>query len=112
MGDSAELKKAILQFRDDRNWQQFHKVKDLLLGLKIETAELAELFLFKSDAEVAEVDKENIADEMADIFVYLNYLAEHFDIDLHEATFNKLEKNKLKYPVDKAKDSNKKYDEL
>ena len=107
-----ELEQEIIAFRDARNWKQFHHVKDLLMGLNIEASELSELFLWKSDAEVAELKSEDIADELADIFVYLNYLAHHFDIDLGQAVLSKLEKNKAKYPVEKSYNSNKKYNQL
>lgn len=108
----SELEKEIIAFRDARNWQQFHTVKDLLLGLNIEVAELAELFLWKNDGEIAQVDKQEVADELADIFVFLNYLAAHFDIDLTQAVVQKLHKNKLKYPIDKSYNSNKKYNQI
>lgn len=110
--DLSELEKDIIAFRDARNWKQFHTVKDLLLGLNIEVSELAELFLWKNEAEIAEVDKEAIADELADIFVFLNYLAQHFEIDLAQAVVQKLAKNKLKYPVEKSYNSNKKYNQI
>jgi NTP pyrophosphatase (non-canonical NTP hydrolase) len=112
VSDLTELRQLILKFRDDRNWKQFHQVKDLVSGLQIESSELAELFLFKSDQQIKEISKEKIEDELADVFVYLNYLADYFEIDLVEATRNKLAKNALKYPVEKARDSNKKYDEF
>ena len=74
----SELEKEIITFRDQRNWKQFHTVKDLLLGLNIEVSELSELFLWKNEMEVAAVDRQAIADELADVFVFLSYLAQHF----------------------------------
>lgn len=108
----SELEKEILAFRDNRNWKQFHTVKDLLMGLNIEVSELSELFLWKNDLETAQVDKQAIADELADIFVFLNYLASHFEIDLAQAVLQKLHKNNLKYPIEKSYNSNKKYNQI
>src|SRR5687767_7074373 len=107
-----ELQTKIIQFRNDRNWQQFHTLKDLLLGLNIEAGELNELFLWKDDKEIESVDKLKTADELADIFIFLAYISEHFNIDLGEAVKMKIDKNAKKYPVDKAFGSNKKYTEL
>lgn len=107
-----ELEKEIIAFRDSRNWKQFHTVKDLLMGLNIEVSELSELFLWKNESEIGAVAKEDIADELADIFVFLNYLAQHFDIDLTQAVVEKLHKNNLKYPVEKSYNSNKKYNQI
>jgi len=107
-----DLQHSIIQFRNERNWQQFHKLKDLLLGLNIEAGELNELFLWKDDKEIESVDKVKTADELADIFIFLTYISEHFNIDLGEAIEKKIEKNAKKYPVDKAFGSNKKYTEL
>ncbi|MGE3725159.1 MAG: nucleotide pyrophosphohydrolase [Candidatus Sericytochromatia bacterium] len=108
----SELEKEIIAFRDERNWKQFHTVKDLLLGLNIEVSELSELFLWKNELEVADVDRQAIADELADIFVFLNYLAQHFEIDLTQAVVQKLHKNNLKYPLEKSYNSNKKYNQI
>lgn len=107
-----DLAQEIMAFRDARNWKQFHHVKDLLMGLNTEVGELAELFLWKSDAEIEAIDAEDIADELADIYVFLNYLANHFDVDLAQAVQRKLKKNDLKYPVEKSYNSNKKYNRL
>lgn len=108
----TELEQEIIAFRDQRNWQQFHTLKDLLIGLNIEVAELSELFLWKNDVEIAEVSKTDIADELADVFVFLNYVARHFEIDLTQAVCQKLAKNNLKYPVKKSYNSNKKYNQI
>jgi NTP pyrophosphatase (non-canonical NTP hydrolase) len=107
-----ELSKKIIEFRDQRNWEQFHQIKDLLLGLDIEVSELMELFLWKSDSEIDEIPKEKIQQELADIFIYLAYVAEKFEIDLEQAIVEKIELNGQKYPVSKSFGSHKKYDEL
>ena len=107
-----ELKALILEFRQKRDWKQFHKIKDLLIGLGIEVAELNELFLWKNEEVIKAVPKEKIADEIADIFIFLTYISDEFGIDIESAVKNKVNKNDLKYPVDKSKGSNKKYTEL
>ena len=107
-----ELQNKIIQFRTDRNWKQFHKLKDLLIGLNIEASELNELFLWKNEDETKAVDKSKISDELADIFIFLTYISEHFNIDLDDAIENKIAKNASKYPVEKSYGSNKKYTDL
>ena len=110
--DLKDLEQEIIAFRDARNWEQFHQLKDLILGLNIEASELAELFLWKNETEVAAVDREAVADELADIYMFLSYLARHFEIDLAQAVLQKIQKNDLKYPVEKSYNSNKKYTEI
>jgi len=110
--DLKDLTEMIIQFREDRDWKQFHKIKDLLLGLNIEVGELQELFLWKSDEEIQQVNKAEIENEIADIFIFLSYICDEFDIDLKTAISNKIELNNKKYPVEKSKGSNNKYNEL
>lgn len=112
-----ELRELVLRFRDERDWAQFHTPKDLALGLQIEAAELAELFLWKDRAQASEsmgdaAFREQLADELADVQTFLLYLADAAEIDLADAVRVKVEKNALKYPVDQARGSAKKYDEL
>jgi NTP pyrophosphatase (non-canonical NTP hydrolase) len=107
-----QLQKQIVKFRDDRNWRQFHSLKDLIIGLGIEHAELSELFLWKSETEIAQIPKDKIENEIADIFIFLTYLTTHFNINLEKAITEKLAINEKKYPVDKSFGSNKKYNEL
>lgn len=113
----ADLATRILAFRDARSWHQFHTPKDLALALNIEAGELAEHFLWKSEAETKEIaaDPEKltaVADELADVLIYTLLLAHHYDIDLGAAVEAKLAKNELKYPVDRAKGNAKKYTEF
>ena len=110
--DFSEASRQVIAFRDERNWKQFHQVKDLLLGLSIEVAELQELFLWKSNVQQAEIDPEKIKDELADIAIFLIYISHHYNIDLPDAISHKLDKNGIKYPVEKSMNSNKKYNEL
>ncbi|SFA57829.1 NTP pyrophosphatase, house-cleaning of non-canonical NTPs [Pedobacter suwonensis] len=104
-----EITAALIKFRDERDWAQFHNPKDLALALNIEAAELLELFLWKN-AEDANVDK--IKEELADVFSYALLLAEKYNLDVKQIILDKIKLNDTKYPVDKAKGTAKKYDEL
>ena len=113
----AKLRDLAVDFRDRRNWKQFHDLKNLAMGLSIEAAELQELFLWKSREEVDEMlatDKGRalLMDEMADIMIFLLYLSDGAQIDLSTAVCEKIEKNGKKYPVEKSYGSNRKYTEL
>ena len=113
----AELKKQVIDFRNARNWEQFHDPKNLAAGLSIESAELQEIFLWKSKAEIKEllkskIGRQTIEEELADIFVFLLYLSEGCGIDLSDAVMNKIKLNEKKYPVEKSYNSHKKYNEL
>ena len=110
--DFEDIREQIIKFREDRNWKQFHTIKDLLLGLNIELAELQELVLWKNQSEIEKVDKEKIEEELADIFIFLTYLSEHFNVDLLKAVEKKIDKNDKKYPIDKSFGNSKKYNEL
>ena len=109
MSDLEELRKAIVQFTQERDWDQFHNGKDLALALSIEAAELNEAFLWK-DASKVNVDK--VKEELADIFNYAILIADKYDLDVKQIVLEKLAKNAQKYPVDKAYGSAKKYNEL
>ena len=111
-----EFKDKIKAFCEARDWDQFHNAKELAIALSIEASELLEIFRWKNDEEVVELfknkkKKEDIEDEMADILYFLVRLAQRYNIDLTEASEKKMEKNEKKYPVEKAKGSNKKYTE-
>ncbi len=115
MSEIKVLIEKIKKFRDDRDWMQFHNHKDLALSLVLEATEVLEHFQWKSEREVieyAKTNKEEIAEEIADVAVSLLELADNLDIDLKEAIEGKLEKNNLKYPVEKAKGKNTKYTKL
>ncbi len=109
MTDSQEIIKALLQFRNERDWDQFHNPKDLALAITIESAELLELFLWKK-AEEADVEK--VKEELADVFAYAFLIAEKYNLDVKEIVLEKIKKNAEKYPVAKAKGIAKKYNEL
>jgi len=99
----------LMEFRNARDWEQFHNSKDLSLALSIEASELLELFLWKGNEDF---DKDKMKDELADILCYALLLAKKNDLDIVEIINDKIDKNALKYPVDKAKGSSKKYNEL
>jgi NTP pyrophosphatase (non-canonical NTP hydrolase) len=107
--DIAEIIELIKQFRDDRDWHQFHDAKNLAICLNIESSELLENFLWKK-AEDADIEK--IKNELADVFYSAFLLADNYGFDVKEIIYEKLKSNALKYPVNKSKSSNKKYDEL
>lgn len=92
------LTEKINEFRDERNWRQFHNSKDLALSLSLEASELLENFQWVSAEEGAEKNRENIKDELADVFIYGLMMADDLDIDMNEAILNKLKKNAEKYP--------------
>jgi NTP pyrophosphatase (non-canonical NTP hydrolase) len=109
MNDCKEITRALLQFRDERNWAQFHNPKDLALALSIEAAELNELYLWKQGEEIGQVDIKRVREELADVLAFAFLLAEKYDLDIREIVLEKIGKNAGKYPVDKAWNSAKKH---
>lgn len=109
MTDLSKIINALIKFRDDRDWEQFHNPKDLAIALNIETSELLELFLWKTSEDV---EKDRIKEELADVFAYALLLAEKYDFNVEQIVLEKIRKNELKYPIDKAKGTSKKYTEL
>jgi NTP pyrophosphatase (non-canonical NTP hydrolase) len=112
MSEIQELIDALVTFRDQRDWQQFHDTKNLAVALSIETAELNELFLWKDVKDSEQVDKEKIKEELADVFAYAFLLAEKQGLDVKKIVLDKIAMNEEKYPVEKSKGSSKKYNEL
>lgn len=115
MSDIQALTEKIKQFRDERDWMQFHNHKDVALSLVLEAAEVLEHFQWKKSDEVeahAEACKSEIADELADVAMYLFELADNLGIDLPKAIDIKLAKNAEKYPVEKARGKHTKYNKL
>jgi NTP pyrophosphatase (non-canonical NTP hydrolase) len=114
--DLRAAAKAALRFRDARRWKQFHTPANLAKGLAVEAAELLEHFTWTRDASeeraAARAKREAIADELADVTVFVIYLCAALEIDLAAAVRAKLAKNARKYPVAKARGSAKKYSEL
>ena len=107
--DLVEIIEAIKKFRDARDWQQFHDAKNLAISLTVESTELLEAFLRKKDNEA---DAEKVKHELADIFYNAFLLADLYGFNVKEILLEKLKINESKYPIDKSKGSNKKYDEL
>lgn len=109
MTDIEAIINKLVEFRDQRDWKQFHNEKDLAIALNIEAAELLENFIWKTHEEA---DRDKIKEELADVLAYAFLLAEKYDFDIKEILFEKIEKNAKKYPIEKAKGTAKKYNEL
>ncbi len=107
MTDLKQLKQKIHDFNEERDWMQFHSPQNLAKSIAIEVGELLECFQWSED-----FDKEAVCEEMADVYTYLLDLSEALGVDLIEITDRKMDKNALKYPVDKARGSSVKYDKL
>lgn len=110
-----ELKNIVKQFCEDRDWDQFHNPKDLAIGIATEASELLERFRFKSENDMNALmnssAKNAIKEELADVLYFVLRFAQMNDIDLSEALENKIKSNNEKYPAEKVKGKNKKYDE-
>ena len=110
------LTRALVTFRDERDWAQFHTLRNLIVSLNLEAAELLELTQWKSDEEAARLPEdadgmEALQDECADVLLYLLLIAEKGGFDLLRAAAAKLEKNARKYPAEKCFGSSRKYTE-
>ena len=110
----TELQRHILDFRDERDRKQFHNPKDLAASIAVEASELQEKFLRLStaDAQLKWQQDPEVADELADVINNCLLFAASCNIDIAQACLNKLEHNKAKYPVDKAKSKCVKYNKL
>lgn len=104
-----EVINRLRQFRDERDWKQFHNPKDLALALSIESGELLEAFLWKSPEEA---NTESVKEELADVFAFALLLADAYDFDVEKILMEKIDKNEKKYPVDKARGTATKYTDL
>lgn len=107
--DFQELSALVKAFVEERDWDQFHNPKDLALALSIEAAELNESFLWK---KAEDANPEKVREELADVFIYALLLARKYNWDITTIVKDKLAVNAEKYPVEKAKGSAKKYNEL
>ncbi len=110
-----DLRASIRAFAQARDWEQFHTPKNLIMALSVETAELMEHFQWLTPAQSSSLDaqtKAEVAQEIGDVLIYLTRLADVLGIDPLQAAFDKIELNAVKYPVDKAKGNNTKYDKL
>lgn len=107
-----DIRQRAAKFADDRDWQQFQSPKNLAMALSVEVAELLEHFQWLTEAQSKNLKPEmlaEVADEIADVQLYLVRLADELNIDIVRSVANKADKNELKYPVDKVKGSAKKY---
>ena len=104
-----ELIDKVIQFRDERNWSQFHDPKDLALSISLEASELLELFQWKNSQQAIDQHSSDMRDEIADILIYTLTLAHDLNIDVKDAILQKMSKNAKKYPVVKSKDNSHKY---
>ena len=102
-----ELMDDIIKFQKERDWKKFHTPENLAKSISIESGELLEHFQWGKDWDVCEV-----SDELADVLIYSFYMADALDLDIKEIIRNKMEKNAIKYPVDKSKGNSKKYTEF
>lgn len=112
---NESVRVELLEFRRIRDWEQFHNPRNLVTAISVEAAELLEPFRWASEAQACDIVKERhaeIADEIADIAILLTYLAHDLAINIDEAVASKIQANAKKYPVEKARGSNKKYSEL
>ena len=104
-----KITKALIDFRNERDWEQFHNPKDLSIALSIEANELLELFLWKKPEDA---DLEKVKEELADVFAYAFLIAEKYDLDIENIVLEKIKKNAEKYPVEKSKGKSDKYNQL
>ncbi|MRG47557.1 nucleotide pyrophosphohydrolase [Chitinophaga sp. SYP-B3965] len=109
MSDIEIIMNELVKFRNDRDWDQFHNPKDLALAVNVEAGELLELFLWKK-ADEAKIER--VREELADVLAFSFLLANKYGFDIKEIMLEKIAKNGEKYPVDKAKGSARKYNDL
>ena len=109
-----DLQTKVIQFRDERNWAQYHNPKDLAISLSLEVAELLEIFQWKDATEVEELKSDNrvqrqVKEELGDILIYALTMAYEFRLDPSEAVLDKIKINEKKYPAGKVKGRKDKY---
>ncbi len=107
--DIEEITKRLRVFNHERDWEQFHDAKNLALSLSIEASELNECFLWKKAEDAI---REKVEEELADVFLCAFMLADKYGFDVKDICLKKIDRNAQKYPVDKAKGSAAKYNEL
>lgn len=107
--DLEELRQRVVEFTRERDWDQFHDGKNLAIALSLEASELLETFLWKN-AEDADIEK--IKEELADVVNYAILLADKYNLDIKQIVLDKMKRNAEKYPVEKARGTAKKYNEL
>ena len=103
-----ETMERIKKFRDDRDWQQFHTPSNLAKAISIESGELSEEFLWDND----NFNLQNVKEELADVMIYCIHMANALDVNIEDIINMKMDKNEMKYPVEKSKGKSTKYTEL
>lgn len=114
MTDFNKLTKMIVEFRDERDWKQFHNPKDSAIALVSEAVEVLDELKWKSEEEIGEylkTKKSKIGDELCDVLFWVLLMIHDLDIDLEKQFVSKMEENGKKYPAEKVKGKNKKYNE-
>lgn len=112
---SENLLDDLIQFRHEREWEQFHTVRNLSAALCVEASELLDKFRWARDSEIESIVEENrteIENELADVSILLTYLCHDLGLSIEDIVRKKLEINREKYPVEKARGNAKKYSEL
>ena len=109
MSDIDEIMEQVVRFTKERDWDQFHNGKDLALALSVEASELNEAFLWK---DAADVDRDKVKEELADVLNYAFLIADKYNLDIKQIMLDKMDVNARKYPVEKARGTAKKYTEL
>ncbi|MBI3480621.1 MAG: nucleotide pyrophosphohydrolase [Nitrosomonadales bacterium] len=112
--DLVMLRDKLRAFAEARDWDQFHSPKNLSMALMVEVAELMEHFQWLTEEQSGSLSAEKkaiVAEELADILLYLVRLSDKLNVDLPEAAQHKLEKNAVKYPAEQVRGSAKKYSE-
>lgn len=115
MKSVEDLKKQIIEFRDARDWKQFHNPKDIALSLVLEATEVMEHFQWKSEEEIKEylkTNKDEIGEELADVLYWVLLMSHDLEIDILDALEQKIKKNESKYPIEKSKGKHTKYNKL
>jgi len=114
---ACELTQQLIDFRDARDWRQFHALKDLILSVSLEASELVELTQWKpaqsfEDEAQTEPMQQRLREECADVYLYLLLVAERAGFDLQQAAADKIQANAIKYPVEKSRGTSAKYNKL
>lgn len=102
----------IINFRDEREWKQFHNPKDLAISISLEASELLEAFQWSGSDVSGDTKMDKIKEELADVLIYCVHMADVCGLDIDQIVQDKMKKNNEKYPVDKAKGKSNKYSEL
>lgn len=115
--DLEKISKLLNTFAEERDWDQFHSVKNLSMALSVEAGELMEIFQWMKEEQTNQLASDpkvmsKVEEEVADVFIYLMRIVNKLGIDLEKVTYAKMQKNAEKYPVELAKGNSKKYSDL